>query len=169
MRKDGPRPTSTRLLILAAAVFLTVGLALLGTSRGAGAAADKSISGRILSHQVTGTACTSPVALCTSGEFTGGLKGTFDFTATSVTATADTPTTSVLQYTGDIVLHTKTGDLTFKDAGVFATTGDGELGSVSHITGGTGSLAGTTGRIRISGTFKDGVGDSAYEGRVRFP
>ncbi len=139
---------------------------LVGT---AGAGSD-SISGNFSSQQVSGPSCTSPVGLCTQGALTGGLKSTFTFVATSLTATADTPTTGVLQYTGDITMQAKSGSLLCKDSGAFQTTGMGAVSSVCAIVSGTGSFAGASGVIQFVGTFtaaSGGQGD--YRGTIVTP
>ena len=43
----------------------------------------KPVNGHIVSELLTGPACTSPVGLCTSGRFIGGINGAFVFIATS--------------------------------------------------------------------------------------
>lgn len=122
--------------------------------------------GRFSSMVVT-TGCTSPVGICTAGTLTGGLKGRFEFTASSLVPTADTPTTSVFLYTGDIVVHTERGDLLCKDAGAFESTGDGAVSSVCHIIGGTGEFVGAQGQIQFVGTFTfDAGGDGEYRAVV---
>jgi hypothetical protein len=45
----------------------------------------KPVNGHIVSELLTGPACTSPVDLCTSGRFIGGINGAFVFIATSLT------------------------------------------------------------------------------------
>src|SRR5262249_11512842 len=120
----------------------------------------------------TGSACTSPVGLCTSDRFFGGLKGDFLFTATSLTPTTDTPLTGMVHYTGEIVIHTKEGDLAIKDAGAFNAIpdGTGDVGAVSTISSGTGKWVGASGRLRICGTFTPTEGgDSDFEGEVCTP
>jgi hypothetical protein len=137
---------------------------------GAAGALSDSISGNFSSQQVSGPSCTSPVGLCTQGALTGGLKSTFTFTATSLTATADTPTTGVLQYTGDIAIQAKGGNLVCKDSGAFQTTGMGAVSSVCVIVSGTGSFAGASGVIQFVGTFtaaSGGQGD--YHGAITTP
>jgi hypothetical protein len=121
------------------------------------AAASNEDHGKFASMVIT-AGCTSPVGICTAGTLTGGLKGSFEFTATSLVPTADTPSTSVLLYTGDIVVHTDGGDLLCKDAGAFESTGDGAVSSVCHITGGTGDFVGAQGQIQFVGTFTFAAG-----------
>jgi hypothetical protein len=76
----------------------------------------------------------------------------------------------VVLYTGDIVLTTKDGTLTCKDAGGFQTVAAGAVSSVCAIVGGTAGLAGASGTIQFVGTFTfaDG-GDGDYRASVSLP
>ena len=53
----------------------------------------KPVSGNVTFTQASGPECLSPIDLCAAGTFTGGIKGTLAFTATSIVQAADTPTT----------------------------------------------------------------------------
>jgi hypothetical protein len=111
-----------------------------------------------------------PVGLCTEGTISSGLKGSFSFTATSLIQTVDTPSTSVLLYTGDLTLRTKDGDFTCKDAGAFRTVAEGAVSSVCTIVAGTGAYAGVTGTLQFVGNFSSttgGVGE--YSGSLATP
>ncbi|HJU41933.1 MAG TPA: hypothetical protein VJ691_03930 [Vicinamibacterales bacterium] len=114
--------------------------------------------------------CASIVGICTEGTLTGALKGTFTFTATSLTASVDSATTGVMFYTGDIRLTTRDGVLFCKDAGAFDVNAPGAVSSVCSITGGTGEFAGATGTIQFVGTFTfaDG-GDGEYRAMITVP
>jgi len=128
------------------------------------------IVGHFSSVVVTGPDCLSPIGLCTRGTLSGGLKGEFFFTATSLVPTADSPATGVVLYTGDILLTTKDGTLTCKDTGGFQTVGAGAVASVCAIVAGSGDLAGASGTIQFIGnfTFADG-GDGDYRASVSLP
>lgn len=128
------------------------------------------IVGHFSSVVVSGPDCLSPIGLCTRGTLSGGLKGEFFFTATSLVPTADTPATGVVLYTGEIVLTTKDGTLTCRDAGGFQTVGAGAVSSVCAIVGGTADLTGASGTIQFVGNFTlaDG-GDGDYRGSVTLP
>jgi hypothetical protein len=158
-----------RMRMMLAVVALAGAAALVSGGTGARAASDQPVSGTIRSQLVMGPTCTSPIGLCTAGEFRGGIRGTFIFTATSLVPTADTPTTEVSLYTGDLVIQTKDGDLLIKDAGAFNTGSSGDVASVSTIVGGTAGLLGAAGAIRISGIFRSGCVDCEYRGRLRLP
>ena len=121
------------------------------------------------------TSCPSPVGLCIEGEFSGGIRGPFTVTATSFIVTADTPTTAVVLFTGDGVIHgrigAKRGDLFLKTSGAYHSAGPGEIVDLQFINGGTGALTGASGAIRASGTF-DAVahaGEVEYTGVVCLP
>ena len=122
------------------------------------------------SSVVNTTTCASPVGICTEGTLTGALKGTFSFTATTLTPSADTPTTGVMFYTGDITLTTRDGVVFCKDAGAFDVNAPGAVSSVCSITGGTGEFAGASGTIQFVGTFTlaDG-GDGEYRAMITTP
>lgn len=148
-----------RAISIALAVSATL---VFGYTVGSVAAARTSVTGHFSSVAVSGPTCTSSIGLCTQGTLTGGIKGTFFFTATSLIQTADTPTTSVALYTGDIAVRTKDGDFICKDAGAFRTTGDGAVSSVCTIVSGSGAFAGVTGTLQFVGNFSlssGGVGD----------
>ncbi len=152
--------------VVAAALAVSM-LVVFGYTSGWAAAVHSSITGHFSSTVVPAPACTSPVGVCTEGTLTGGVKGTFSFTGTSLIQTADTPTTSVLLYTGDIIVRTKDGQFTCKDAGAFRTTGDGAVSSVCTIVGGTGAYAGVSGTLQFVGSFSStggGIGD--YSGSL---
>lgn len=129
------------------------------------------VSGRYTEHAVTGSQCQSPVGLCIAGTYRGDISGSFSGTATTITPTADTPTTSVLTFTSDSSItggvNGRHGTVTIKNAGVFTTMPDGSIVDLQTIVGGTGELAGAQGFVRASGTFSatDG-GTSEYEGSV---
>ncbi len=170
MRHQLPsRPRWSRLLFGTSALLLAVGAGLVTWSAQAQAATEHRVQGTIVSHVVSGPSCTSPVALCTAGEFRGAIHGDFAFTATSLVPTADTPTTNVALYTGDLVIHGKNGDLLIKDAGAFSLASDGSVASVSTIVGGTEQFLGASGHLRIEGIFQNGCVDCQYEGSLRTP
>lgn len=155
--------------------FLAAIAVLLVTASASATPACRRVRGFYEEHAADPSSCPSPIGLCIEGEFSGNIKGTFASTATSLVPSGDTPVTSVLWFTGDGVIHAKIdsreGDIFFKSAGAFQTTGDGNIVDVQYITGGTGQLTGVTGVIRASGTFNPvtGMGESEYEGMVCMP
>jgi hypothetical protein len=138
------------------------------------------VEGRLVSQVVPigqslsdGSACAAaPGLFCTTGRLTGGLAGTFDFTATTFdpAANPDFALTGTGFFTGRLVLRTNHGTLTFRDAGAIATD-DQSLTFASVLTAieGTGALTGATGRIRDEGIFINGCVDCRYRGEVCTP
>lgn len=158
------------------APFLLAAMSLLLVTASASANTQcRRVHGVYDEHAVDPSSCPSPVGLCIEGEFSGNIKGPFASTATSLQPNGDTPLTTVLWFTGDGVLNAKIdsrqGDIFFKSAGAFQSSGDGNIVDLQYITGGTGDLAGITGVIRASGTFDPatGMGVSEYEGMVCIP
>ncbi|MBI5669369.1 MAG: hypothetical protein HZC41_15300 [Chloroflexi bacterium] len=129
----------------------------------------KTVNGSFVLQTVTGPACTSPVGICTTGVYKGGIKGNSSFTGTSLIPTADTPTTSVLILTGDNLIETPNGNLLTKDAIVFKTSGKGEFAEVDTIVGGTGAWVGMTGTLTATGTFTESGGEGRYTGEICAP
>lgn len=132
-----------------------------------------SVNGHYQERDTSGPDCLSPVGLCIAGEYRGGVRGPFAGQATSIVATADTPTTGVILFTSDSTITARIGNrsgtLIIKNAGAFRTVADGSIVDVQTIIDGTRDLAGATGTIRASGTFVNGVGESSYQGTVCRP
>jgi hypothetical protein len=128
-----------------------------------------------LEETLVSSGCASPVPLCTVAQMFGKLKGEARFTASSIIATADTPTTTVVFVTGDTLvvdarLEGKRGSLNIKNAAAYRTTGEGDLADVQTIVGGTGDFAGASGSLRISGNFLAATGgSSSFEGTICVP
>lgn len=152
----------------------------LNASQAARGDACKPVDGRLVSQVVPigqplsdGSLCAAaPGLFCTTGRFTGGLSGTFDFTATTFDplANPDFALTGTGFFTGQLVLHTNHGVLIFKDAGAIAVDGDVlTFASVLTIIEGTDALTGATGRIRDEGIFINGCVDCRYRGEVCSP
>ena len=152
----------------------------LNASQAARGDACRPADGRLVSQVVPighplsdGSLCAAaPGLFCTTGRFTGGFAGTFDFTATTFdpSANPDFAVTGAGFFTGRLVLHTKRGVLIFKDAGAIAADGDVvTFASVLTIIEGTGALTGATGRIRDEGIFINGCVDCRYRGDVCSP
>jgi hypothetical protein len=172
MRKLPFRLASTKRL----ATFLFAAIAWAPAAVTAGAESRCwNVNGHYAEHAVPPSTCLSPAELCIEGEFSGGVRGAFAVTTTSLTPTADTPITGVVLFTGDGVIHARVGsregDLLFKSSGAFHTVGGGEIVDLQVITGGTGELAGASGAFRASGTFDSatGSGESEYTGAVCLP
>lgn len=153
---------------VARSVFALVAMLTVIAVGGASAAGGcKKVSGTFTLQPLTGPACASPVGICATGSFKGGLKGHSTFVGSSLITTADTPTTSVVLLTGDNQIETGSGTLMTKDAIVLQTTGAGTFAEVDTIVGGTDAWAGATGQISAVGTFNATSGGSgSYSGEV---
>lgn len=156
-----------------AAGVAAAGLALLVTGTMAGATSPCLRVKGNYEEQATSMNCASPVGLCIVVDYSGSVTGQAFGSATAIATTADTEATGVLSFTADSTLDAnvrgRTGQLTIKNAGVFRTTGTGDIVDLQVITGGTGDLAGASGAIRASGVFVNGVGSSRYEGEICLP
>ena len=146
-------------------VAAVVALALLN---GAASAASECtlVKGKFTLQPFAPPDCTSPVELCATGIYKGGIKGSSVFIGSSLTPTADTPTTAVVLLTGDNSIETRGGTLLTKDAIVLRTAGAGEFAEVDTIVGGTGDWAGASGQITASGTFTAAGGEGTYRGEI---
>lgn len=109
------------------------------------------VNGTLASALSTGD-CSSPVGICTSGEFTGDglLNGPITFTGDSIgpASPAEAPTTLV--YSGILTIYAKQGTLTLRDTGIF-DTGNGLVAARDLVLGGTGIFEGATGYIFFNG------------------
>jgi hypothetical protein len=153
----------TKHAVLATPLFLLFATASPATAR-ADDGCTHQVQGTLASTQVTGAACPSPIGLCTQGTMTGGLAGTFFYTATSLTVLPD-GITGV--FDGTIVLTTPTGVVTEHDHTI-ANLQTGQLSDVITILSGTRKWEGATGVVFLQGSFNfaTGVGASTYEGVV---
>jgi hypothetical protein len=155
-----------RRLLVGVAVLLPLALA----ASGAEAAACKKVSGSFTLTPLSGPVCTSPVGICATGSYKGGIKASSVFTGTSLLQTADTPTTAVVVLTGDNQFSSTGGTLLTKDAIVLRTTGVGEFAEVDTVIGGTGQWAGANGVLRAQGTFTATAGGGGdYVGELCTP
>jgi hypothetical protein len=117
----------------------------------------RQVSGDYVERPVTGPDCASPVGLCIAATYRGDIRGEAQARATSITPTADTPTTSVQVFTSDSTITGKvagrSGALIVNHADAFSSTGGGPIVDLQAIVGGTGRLTGATGALRAQGTF----------------
>ncbi|WP_117211097.1 DUF3224 domain-containing protein [Allorhizocola rhizosphaerae] len=129
------------------------------------------VFGEYVERPVVGPDCDSPVGLCIAAVYRGGVKGDAHARATSIVSTSDSTATSVQLFTSDSTIAGsvagRPGTLIVKNAGAFASAGDGSIVDLQTIVGGTGRLAGASGTLRAQGTFvfPDG-GRSRYTGTV---
>lgn len=151
----------------------TAVVAVLALTAGQSVAGERCVDvrGSYVEHTVSGPDCLSPVGLCIAGTYQGDIEAEFVGAATSIVTTADTPTTTVSLFTSDSTITGRVkhlgGTLTVKNAGAFASSGDGSIVDLQTIVGGTGRLAGASGFVRASGTFTvAGGGRSTYVGTI---
>ncbi|MCI0399317.1 MAG: hypothetical protein L0332_05385 [Chloroflexi bacterium] len=161
--------SSTKVRLGAIVLLAFAVLAVAGSGVSAGDGCDK-VKGTFTLEPVSGPTCTSSVGICAAGTYTGDLAGTAFFTGTSLIATVDTPTTSVVFLTGDNLFQTPGGQLTTKDAIALQTTGQGKFTELDTVIAGTGEWAGATGSFRANGTFNTTTGgEGNYLGEICFP
>src|SRR5205809_6549550 len=115
-----------------------------------------------------------PDTLCTAGRVWGGIQGNYQFVATAFfpsAAIGGVP--SVLFFTGkstiflksdETLLGTDTGSIDLPAAG-----GLGGFASLITFTGGTGSMNGATGQIRLRGELSAGTTSGDYLGTLCTP
>jgi hypothetical protein len=117
-----------------------------------------------------GAGCSSPVKLCVNGTFAGPLAGRLDEVITSLTPTTQP---GILLGVGNIVIHTRRGDLRCTESFTFngAPRTDGEAGILCEFTGGTGHWVGASGYFMAYGAAVGGrpVGLGHYGGRLILP
>ncbi|MGH9155401.1 MAG: hypothetical protein ACRD1K_06080 [Acidimicrobiales bacterium] len=110
-------------------------------------------SGHFVAQVFSGTppTCISPTTVCSRATFTGGISGSLEGVLNRVVP-ADPPTVLLAEFSG--VIHTKDGDLFFKDSGVAnsSSSSDGEEVALLEFTGGTGKLSGASGYLQDHGT-----------------
>jgi hypothetical protein len=157
------RPTLIRLAALALCAVAPPVLAVCTT-----------VKGSFDETQLVGSACLSPVGLCSVSQIRGELQGEARFTASSVTPNFESALTGLVFVTGDIVitgarLGPRSGNVYLKNGAVFRTVGAGDLSDVQVVVGGDGDFAGASGAVRVSGTLLNGSGTSRFEGTVCFP
>ena len=131
-------------------------------------AVSEAVSGKFQTNVVFGEECQAASAqICAVGSTSGKLKGAFTFGVADLMQTADTPQTSVIRFSGEATVDTKTGTLTCTNAAALQTTGDGAFVSLCVVSSGTGEWAGATGYLQVHGTFTfDGGATGQYVGRI---
>jgi hypothetical protein len=102
-----------------------------------------------------------PMAFCTGGRVWGGIQGTYQFVITGITPSAAIGGVPTIQFfTGKSTIFLKNDDqLTGTDTGAIdLPPGQGGFASLITFTGGTGSMTGATGQIRLRGEFSAAAG-----------
>lgn len=189
---------SKTLTQLASATFLFVSLTSFGASPANASGFRDHIRGRGHGHphDGDGTACfsmqgrldvsfvsdgcASPVGMCTRGVYRSPyVSGTTAFEATGIgglpvgEASIVTPPAepaSTWSYSGNLTITTRLGTLTFRDVGVLDTAA-GTYTELARPVSGTGTFAGMTGNVYVSGTVTE-AGDGftgTVSGRICVP
>jgi hypothetical protein len=103
-------------------------------------------------------------ALCTAGRVWGGIQGDYQFVTTGgLPAALINGTPTVLFFTGRSTIFLKSGDeLLGTDTGsIDLPPGLGGFASLITFTGGTGTMTGASGQIRLRGEFSASEGTTA--------
>lgn len=133
----------------------------------------KAIHAVMLEQRVT-TGCKPGHTFCFLGEVAGnhGLRGTTYFKSDG---TGSRPTTSpdFVPYSGPFEYTLETGTLIMRETGVSnSTVGNPDSGAVTafqKVVEGTGSMAGATGYLFVSGFSRNGRVETTVSGEVCFP
>ncbi len=114
----------------------------------------KPVVGNFEAVVVPPPACTA--AFCTAGRVWGGIQGTYTFAMTTIVPSGAVP--SIFFFTGQSQITTKGNELLFgTDTGTLDLGPNAGFASLITFTGGTGSMAGATGQIRLRGELGDGT------------
>jgi hypothetical protein len=115
-----------------------------------------------------------PAAFCTSGRVWGGMQGSYQFIMTGSYPSAlingvptilfFTGTSTIFMKNGEQVVGTDTGSLDLPP-------GQGGFASLITFSGGTGSMSGAAGQIRLRGEFSaaEGTTSGDYIGSLCLP
>ena len=118
----------------------------------------KPVVGHFEAHVVPPPDCQAP--FCTAGRVWGGLQGNYSFAMTSLQPSGAVP--SIMFFTGQSVVAVKSGDvLNGTDTGSLDLGPEGGFASLITFTGGTGSMAGATGQIRLRGQLDQAEGTTS--------
>ena len=114
----------------------------------------KPVVGHFEAVVVPPPACTAP--FCTAGRVWGGIQGTYSFAMMTIVPSGAVP--SILFFTGQSQITTKGNELLFgTDTGTLDLGPNLGFASLITFTGGTGSMAGATGQIRLRGELGEGT------------
>lgn len=114
----------------------------------------KPVVGHFEAQVVPPPACTAP--FCTAGRVWGGIQGTYTFAMTTIVPSGAVP--SIFFFTGQSQITTKSNELVFgTDTGTLDLGPNAGFASLITFTGGTGSMAGASGQIRLRGELGDGT------------
>ena len=118
----------------------------------------KPVVGHFEAHVVPPPDCTAP--FCTAGRVWGGIQGNYSFAMTSLQPSGAVP--SIMFFTGQSVVTVKSGDVVNgTDTGSLDLGPEGGFASLITFTGGTGSMSGATGQIRLRGQLDQAEGTTS--------
>ena len=118
----------------------------------------KPVVGHFEAHVVPPADCPSP--FCTAGRVWGGIQGNYSFVMTSLVPSGAVP--SIMFFTGQSTIAVKNDELTFgTDTGSLDLGPEGGFASLITFTGGTGSMIGATGQIRLRGQLDQAAGTTS--------
>ena len=114
----------------------------------------KPVVGNFEAVVVPPPACTA--TFCTAGRVWGGIQGSYTFAMTTIVPSGAVP--SIFFFAGQSQITTKGNELLFgTDTGTLDLGPSAGFASLITFTGGTGSMAGATGQIRLRGELGDGT------------
>jgi len=126
----------------------------------------KPVVGNFEAVVVPPPACTA--MLCTAGRVWGGIQGTYTFAMTTMVPSGAIPP-SIFFFTGQSQITTRSNELLFgTDTGTLDLGPNAGFASLITFTGGTGSMAGATGQIRLRGELGEGTSGD-YIGTICTP
>jgi len=163
--------------IAVALSLLLAGAGMFLAQRPASAVATNNVTGHftyVVQPPGANGPCGPASVLCATGNFTGGIQGSFTNTITTLVPSA---VTGVFYYSGNISIVTSGGNVSCQLAGALSQTSpDGEFGEICEIGSGTGTYQGATGHLQLigqsdtSGTPVLGLtGSGDYRGTIRLP
>ncbi len=154
-----------RALVTSCVLAAALAALLIGTSQAASpsAAGCRTVKGKLVDER----AVPGP-GVRTSGTLIGALRGSYEFEVTWTSGAVDPTIPTLLHFEGKTVVHTKSGDIYFTEAGVIDTGGEGNYVNLMTVTGGTGKWAGASGQIALVGAFSFATGEGAarYSGEI---
>jgi len=128
------------------------------------------VQGKFKSQTLPPDECTSPVAFCTRGVLTGGLRGDYDFVAQQFIPANELTVPLANFYTGFSYVSTRRGELYLTDTGALDLA-EGRISALLTTTGGTGSFERATGYLYVFGASdpETNTNTGRYRGEICIP
>ena len=129
------------------------------------------LAGTFESQTLPSDQCNSPVGLCTAGSLTGSLRGSYGYTAATLTSANDPTIPFVFFYTGRSMVETRNGStLIGTDSGTLDLDPDGfgNFTALITFTEATGKLEGSRSQISLVGhlDLETGTAEGTYRGML---